>query len=138
MQGAIRSLPGGFPEQECNITFATGRDFSATDHPERRRHLRCKVSIQLELRPHGADAPFRTTTSDISTGGCYVETRFTLAAGTTLAMTLWLEGVMLTTTGIVTTCDPQVGNGIEFTSIMDKDAQILEQFLAQHAVADEE
>jgi hypothetical protein len=62
---------------------------------------------------------------------------FTLAAGTTLAVTLWLDGVMLNTTGVVTTCDPQVGNGIEFTSIEDKDAQILEQFLAHNAVADE-
>jgi hypothetical protein len=62
---------------------------------------------------------------------------FTLAAGTTLAVTLWLDGVMLSTTGIVTTCDPQVGNGIKFTSIKDQDAQRLEQFLALHAVADE-
>jgi hypothetical protein len=61
----------------------------------------------------------------------------TLAAGTTLAVTLWLDGVMVSTTGIVTTCDPQVGNGIEFTSMKDQDAQILEQFLARHAVADE-
>jgi hypothetical protein len=52
-------------------------------------------------------------------------------------MTLWLDGWMLSTTGIVTTCHPQVGNGIEFTNIKDQDVEMLEQFLAQHAVTDE-
>jgi hypothetical protein len=52
-------------------------------------------------------------------------------------VTFWLDGVMLSTTGVVTTCDAQVGNGIKFTSIEDKDARILEQFLAHNAAADE-
>jgi PilZ domain len=82
-------------------------------------------------------APFRTSASDISPGGCYVETMFTLEIGTTLTMKLWLDKVRLSTTGIVTTCHPQVGNGIQFTNIDDEDVRRLEQFLADHAVAEE-
>jgi hypothetical protein len=62
---------------------------------------------------------------------------FALAPGTRVAMTFWLDGGKLSATGIVTTCHPQVGNGIEFTSIKDQDAERLEQFLARLAAADE-
>jgi len=119
------------------MTFQTSDDASASRHAERRRHTRCKVTVQLELQPHGMAAPFRTSASDISPGGCYIETMFTLEIGTTLTMKLWLDNVMLSTTGIVTTCHPQVGNGIQFTNIDDEDVRKLEQFLADHAVAEE-
>jgi c-di-GMP-binding flagellar brake protein YcgR len=115
----------------------TSLDSSASPHAERRRHPRCKVAVQLELHPHGMAAPFRTTTSDISPGGCYVETMFALEIGTTLKIKLWLDSVTLSTTGIVTTRHPQVGNGIQFTNIEDEDVRKLEQFLTDHAVAEE-
>jgi hypothetical protein len=62
---------------------------------------------------------------------------FTLEIGTTLTMKLWLDNVMLSTTAIVTTCHPQVGNGIQFTRIDDEGVRELERFLADHAVAEE-
>ena len=104
---------------------------SALHQAERRRHPRCKVAVQLELHPDGMAAPFRTTASDISPGGCYVETMFALEVGTTLKMKLWLDTMMLSTTGIVTTRHPQVGNGIQFTEIDDEDVRKLEQFLSE-------
>jgi hypothetical protein len=52
-------------------------------------------------------------------------------------MKLWLDNVRLSTTGIVTTRHPQVGNGIQFTNMDDEDARTLEQFLADQAVAEE-
>jgi c-di-GMP-binding flagellar brake protein YcgR len=116
------------------MTFETSDEASASHPAERRRHTRCKVTVQLELQPHGMATSFRTSTSDISPGGCYVETMFTLEIGTTLTMQLWLDEVRLSTTGIVTTCHPQVGNGIQFTNIDDENVRQLEQFLAFHAV----
>lgn len=100
---------------------------------ERRRHPRCKVAAQLELHPPGAAVPIRTATSEMSIGGCYVETMFTFAVGTTLAMTLWLDGEKVATTGRVATCFPQVGNGIEFADLGDENRKRLERFLAEHA-----
>jgi hypothetical protein len=119
------------------MMFETSLDSSASPHAERRLHPWCKVAVQLELQPHGMAPPFRTTTNDMSPGGCYVETMFALEIGTTLAMKLWLDTVMLTTTGTVMTRHPQVGNGIQFTNIDDQDIRKLERFLADHAVADE-
>jgi c-di-GMP-binding flagellar brake protein YcgR len=119
------------------MMLETSLDSSASHQEERRRYVRCKVTVQLELHPDGMAAPFRTTTSDISPGGCYVETMFTLDVGTKLKMKLWLDSVSLSTTGIVTTRHPQVGNGIQFTSLDDGDVRKLEQFLADHAVAGE-
>jgi c-di-GMP-binding flagellar brake protein YcgR len=82
-------------------------------------------------------APFRTTTSDISPGGCYVETMFALEIGTKLKIKLWLDSVTLSTAGIITTRHPQVGNGIQFTNIDNEDVRKLEQFLSDHAIAEE-
>lgn len=112
------------------MTFEAGGDTSESHEAERRRHTRCKVTVQLELQPHGTAAPFHTSASDISLGGCYVETMFTLVVGTTVEIKLWLGAVMLCISGIVTTCHPQVGNGIQFTSINDADVTTLKQFLA--------
>ena len=61
-----------------------------------------------------------------------VKTMFTLVVGTTVEIKLWLGAVMLCTTGIVTTCNPQVGNRIQFTSIDDGDVTALKQSLAHY------
>lgn len=112
------------------------RHDSSVRHPERRRHPRCKVAVQVELHPEGVTAPLRTAINEISSGGCYVETMFTFAAGTRLTMTLWLENVKVSTPGKVVTCFPQVGNGIEFTGMSVEDGHRLEQFLADHKDAE--
>jgi PilZ domain len=93
---------------------------------------RCKVAVQVELYPAGVTAPLRTATCETSLGGCYVETMFTLAVGTTLTMTLWLGDEKVVTPGRVATCFPQVGNGIEFTGMSTDDQKKLERFLAEH------
>jgi hypothetical protein len=116
------------------MTYDSIHDSSTSHNPERRRHPRCKATVQLELHSHGMTAPFRTTANEISPGGCYVETMFTLETGTKLTMKLWLDSVMISTTGIVATCHPQVGNGIRFTGTTDEDAEKLEQFLTNHAL----
>src|SRR5712692_10323294 len=105
-------------------------------HPERRRHPRCKTTVQVELHPQGVSAPLRTSTDEISPGGCYIETMFTLAVGTNLTMTLWLDSMQVSATGVVATCYPQVGNGIEFGDMSVEDGRKLEQFLAEHSAAE--
>jgi hypothetical protein len=106
-------------------------------HPERRRYPRSRTRVQIELHAPGVSAPFRTATEEISHGGCYVETMFTFPAGTKLTMTLWLDSEQVSATGIVATCYPQVGNGIEFVDMSAEDVKKLEQFLAVHAGVEE-
>ncbi len=97
---------------------------------ERRRYPRVKTEVSLELRHPGSTAPLRVTTSEISFGGCYVETMFTLDIGTKLSMVFWLGDEKVTANGVIATRYPQVGNGIDFVDMSAPDRAKLEGFLA--------
>ena len=98
---------------------------------ERRRYPRIKSAISLELRHAGNPAPLRVMTSEISAGGCYIETMFTLDVGTKVDMVLWLDDQKVTAKGSVATRYPQVGNGIDITEMTPEDHQKMEAYLAK-------
>lgn len=50
-----------------------------------RQYPRLEVSLPVELRPQGANAPLRTRTRDLCLGGLYVEMTFTQEVTTTLS-----------------------------------------------------
>ena len=106
-------------------------------HSERRRHPRCKAAIPVELHLPGVSTPSRTNTEEISVGGCYVETMFTIAAGTKLNMTIWLDGAPMSVSCVVATCHPQVGNGMEFVDISAEDRKRLAKFVHDNAAKGE-
>jgi hypothetical protein len=95
---------------------------------ERRARQRIKVKVPIELSPPDSDVPQRGATSDLSEIGCYIETMFPFPVGTTLEMSLQLEGTLLAV-GKVVTCDPQVGNGIEFTKMLPEDQEELQAYV---------
>ena len=82
----------------------------------------------MELRAAGSDVSTRASTSDISLGGCYVEMMFTLDRGVQVEMILHI-GEPIVVLGTVVTCDPHVGNGIEFSKILPEDEQELRRYL---------
>jgi len=82
----------------------------------------------VELYIEGSESPLRGATSDLSLGGCYIESIFPLPPGTRLELKLQLEGTLLVL-GTVVTCDPQVGNGIQFTKMLPEDIEELRLFL---------
>lgn len=96
---------------------------------EKRAHTRVKVSVPIELTPEGSKTPLRTETADLSVRGCYIETLFTLPVSTQVQVTLLAGDSTLLTTGKVVTRDPNVGNGIEFTTMADKDRETLREFI---------
>jgi len=106
-------------------------------HPERRRHPRCKVAIPVELHMPGVSTPSRTSAEEISLGGCYIETTFTVPVGTKLAMTLWLDDVPINVSCVVVTCHPQFGNGFEFLEIRAEDRERLAKFIVDNAATPE-
>jgi hypothetical protein len=55
--------------------------------------------------------------------------------GTTLELTLHLEDATLLAIGVVVTCDPHVGNGIEFRKMLPEDIDSLRAFLAARDVS---
>lgn len=95
---------------------------------EKRRHPRVKIRLPVELCVENSELVMRTATSDISMGGCYVEMMFTLERGAQLEMTFDI-GERILVLGRVVTCDPHVGNGIEFSKILPEDEEELRRYL---------
>jgi hypothetical protein len=87
------------------------------EEQNRRKQPRLKTNIPVELRALGSRAPVHCMTSDLSLTGCYVEMIFTLPVKTTVEIRLQLQRRALFLWGQVTTCDPHVGNGIEFVKV---------------------
>lgn len=83
----------------------------------RRRYHRHKISLPIELRDERVNAPTRINATDVSGNGCYVETMLPLPIGTVLRIDFWLDSEHLNISAVVRTCDPGVGNGIEFTGM---------------------
>jgi c-di-GMP-binding flagellar brake protein YcgR len=111
------------------IISREGTNTSQSGPPERRRYRRYPCALPIEIRPKGTGAPIRLKTSDLSAGGCYVEIAFTLAPQTPLEIVLWLGDRKLVFNGVVTTSDPQMGNGISFAHMTDDQRKQLEEFL---------
>jgi len=110
------------PEQECPWAAALPKDVkvderAGSQHDNRRKFLRHKISYPLELRDERVNTPLRVNATDISGNGCYVETVMPLAVATALRVDLWIGEERLAPSAIVRTRDPGVGMGIEFTGL---------------------
>ncbi|MBI3474480.1 MAG: PilZ domain-containing protein [Acidobacteria bacterium] len=81
----------------------------------RRKWPRHKISFPIELRDERFKTPMRISATDVSGNGCYVESIMPLPIGTVLRVDFYLQNEHITITAVVRTCDPGVGNGIEFT-----------------------
>ena len=82
----------------------------------------------MELFVEDSESPIRGATADLSLSGCYIETMFPFAIGTTLELKLQVDGTLLVLAKVVT-CDPQVGNGMQFTKMLPEDIEELRAFL---------
>jgi len=64
----------------------------------------------------------------LSLGGCYIESIFPFPIGANLDIKLSIQSTVLIS-AIVVTCDPQVGNGIRFNTMLAEDREALAAFL---------
>lgn len=106
-------------EQECpwkNHLTLEGATVTLAASNRRRWH-RHKISLPLELRDERVNAPLRINATDVSGNGCYVESIMPLPLGTVLRLDFYLDSEHINITAVVRTCDPGVGNGIEFTGM---------------------
>jgi c-di-GMP-binding flagellar brake protein YcgR len=102
---------------------------SYNDSKNRRDHSRIKVSVPVEIKTDASASPIRGATADLSLTGCYIETIYPFPVGTNLDLQLSIETVILLVVATVVTCDPQVGNGIRFSRMLDEDKKVLDVFL---------
>ena len=95
----------------------------------RRRWPRHKISFPIELRDERVQTPMRISATDVSGNGCYVETIMPMPLGTVLRVEFYLQEERITITAVVRTCDPGVGNGIEFTGMSHAAKEHMQSYL---------
>jgi hypothetical protein len=96
---------------------------------ERRKYVRLKCLISVELYPDGQSAKIWGKAVDVSLGGCFVEMSMPLREGTKLKIVLWVKDEKLQAKATVVSSRPGFGVGIQFQEIGPEDAQRLKQFL---------
>ncbi|MBZ5600008.1 MAG: PilZ domain-containing protein [Acidobacteriia bacterium] len=95
-----------------------------------RKFVRHQIRFPLEIRDErGGGAHMRTSATDISGRGCYVETLLPFPLGTAVQITFWMDSEKVSTVGMVRTSDPGVGMGIEFVGLDEAAQQRFQQLI---------
>ena len=118
----IRTVPGRVELTPDQITAA----HRTQQPPAFARH---RISFPLELRDERVKTPMRVNATDVSGNGCYVETILPLALGPRLRVEFWIEEEKISTSAVVRTSDPGVGNGVEFIGLTPDTKQRLQNHL---------
>lgn len=84
---------------------------SASDRREKARHA-CQLGVDVYRL--GKNVPHRCHLSDVSTGGCYVETPEPFPKGTQVDMIVRTEDFKFRSIGVVKVMHPGFGMGVEF------------------------
>jgi hypothetical protein len=132
--GPLKKIQAGVQivaDQDCPWKSELSPDQIAPppEPSNRRRFARHRISFPLELRDERVKTPMRVNATDVSGNGCYVETILPLAVGTTLRVEFWINEEKISTSAVVRTSDPGVGNGVEFIGLTLDTKQRLQSHL---------
>ncbi len=100
---------------------------------EKRSHVRYVCDGGVEVRPESSAGGFWGTLTDISLGGCYVQTFSPLPAGTQVNMRVQTKSVEFTCAGNVQASHPGVGMGIIFSQFPEGQQERLVALIKQLA-----
>jgi len=108
--------------------------FASTLGQDRRRHPRVRCFVAVEMRVNDGENPIWGNLSNISRGGCQVETAGHITAGAQVEIGLWVasgkiwvKGVALN--GVVTRSAPAGGVRVRFAAMEPSGRENLRQFL---------
>lgn len=93
---------------------------------ERRQHSRQTVSLECTL----SWSTSVTRISDLSLGGCYLDTRAAPSVGETTEVIVTFDGVPTTLSGRVVIVHRGIGFGLEFTAMDESTLERLRTFLS--------
>jgi diguanylate cyclase (GGDEF)-like protein len=80
----------------------------------RRLYPRMNGRVTVEFRPDGSDVPVVGNLTNISLGGCYIETSIILPPDGRLNINFSIDGGSMLADGSVVRCDPGMGLAIRF------------------------
>jgi hypothetical protein len=108
--------------------------FTPVSGEDRRRSIRMRCFVAVELRLNSSEAPAWGNLSNTSLGGCQVETSAQIGAGSNVEIGLWVangkiwvKGLALN--GVVSRSTPTKGVRIRFASMDNASKESLRQFL---------
>jgi hypothetical protein len=123
---ARASDPAQPPESSPFKAIAPGRTGPV---PEKRRSPRYRCQGSAQLREVSTGIATWATFSDISMHGCYVEAAAGYPAGSTLTLSIEVNGFRVEAIGEVRVTCPGLGMGISFTQVSDEDRARLRELV---------
>jgi diguanylate cyclase (GGDEF)-like protein/putative nucleotidyltransferase with HDIG domain len=98
-------------------------------HKNRRLHARLKCRVTIEVHPDSASGPLFANLTDISLGGCYVETSNIVPPGTELKLVFSVDDGQLHAAGTVARIDPGMGLAVQFKELNREDKDKMHRIL---------
>ncbi len=83
-------------------------------YKDRRVHPRLKCRVTIEMKTESGATPVFANLTDISLGGCYLETSNILAPGSRIKLGFSMDDGTLATEGVVARLDPGLGVAVQF------------------------
>jgi diguanylate cyclase (GGDEF)-like protein/putative nucleotidyltransferase with HDIG domain len=93
----------------------------------RRTYPRLKCRVTIELQADGDTRPVLGNLTDISLGGCFVETSVILTPGTKLKLVFSIDDGKLQTEGKVLRIDPGSGIAVQFSDMSREDRATIQR-----------
>lgn len=119
--------PSAVAEAGASLASVTAA-FSAWTGPDRRQFARHPCRMESRVSVEGGSAGLTGKITDISLGGCYVETLSPLPSETSVRLFFELDGAVLEPTGRVCSTQIGMGMGIAFTSMTPAEFEALRKF----------
>ena len=98
---------------------------------ERRRAPRCRLIASAEVVEVQTNTRLRARISDVSLVGCYLDTTYSLPAGTEAMVHIAHNEEIFGALGIIAYCHPNMGMGVRFTDVPLDQHEILEKWVAE-------
>jgi len=132
-QNAPKKEPVAAPEPV--VTRLAGLGLSAASS-NRRIQTRRACRLSADVFRLGEGIPNRCTLSDVSTGGCYVETQSPFPTRTVLDIVVRTHDMKLRVRGTVQVTHPGFGMGVQFSLNTADERQQVKQLIAAQAAED--
>jgi CheY-like chemotaxis protein len=138
LQAAPDSTPAKLPSDQSE-NAAEGAVDSLSGSSDRRVQARVACRLSADVYVLGNTTAQHCSLTDISNGGCYVETNESYPSGTAVDIVVRTLDMKLRVQGIVHATHPGFGMGVEFTLLNDEQREQVKQLIAaQEAAAETE
>jgi CheY-like chemotaxis protein len=125
-----RPVANAAPATNVSVRLSAGLGLLSASAPDRRNLSRRACCLGAEVYPANSKVPHRCTLSDISSGGCYVETTEPFPAGTVLTIVVRTHELKLRASGKVQSTHPGFGMGVRFDLTTDEERAQVQELLA--------